>query len=313
LPGSFFERPSLCNRVVRRQPDAAGNRAMKHKAEKPTLERSGEPRDAVEVIYGLRAGLAVFARRRDDIVRCAHVRIQSSDHAASRALRRELDDLTRWAAARHVPCVEMREPALDAFAGSTHHEGLCIIARPRRWLSTSQLGDAFTRAGGAGLALDRVRNPYNIGAMLRTAAFYGLEAALLGTPAPHPGLPPSAVRVAEGGAEHLKMARTTDLAETLARLRACGVQVVGADVHATTSEGSFAFERAALLVMGNEREGLGDRVRAQCDAFVAIRGNGAIESLNVAVAAGILLAAMVGAQKSRASETAARSPRGTQQ
>lgn len=55
----------------------------------------------------------------------------------------------------------------------------------------------------------------------------------------------------------------------------------------------FAFEGPAILVVGNEREGLADRVRSQCDALVAIRGSGRIESLNVAVAAGVLLGSLV--------------------
>jgi RNA methyltransferase, TrmH family len=68
----------------------------------------------------------------------------------------------------------------------------------------------LVKRSGTAIALDRVRNPYNIGAIVRSAAFFGVDAALLGTPAPHPGLPPTAVRVAEGGAEHLALARTTD-------------------------------------------------------------------------------------------------------
>jgi TrmH RNA methyltransferase len=273
---------------------------MKPHTSKRVRDTSHAAREPVEVVHGLRAGLAVFARRRDEIVRIAYARGQSLDHTSAPTAndnsRREWTDMTRWAAAHNLPCVQMTEGELDRFAESTHHEGLCVVTRPRRWVSTSELGDALTRAGGTGLALDRVRNPYNVGAMMRTAAFFGLDAGLLGTPAPHPGLAPTAVRVAEGGAEHLKLARTTDLAETLARLRARGVQVVGADSHATTTDAGFAFVRPAMLVMGNEREGLGDRVRAQCDTFVAVRGSGAIESLNVAVAAGILLGAMVRGQ-----------------
>ncbi len=252
-----------------------------------TVERPLEPREPVEVIHGLRAGLAVFTRRRDDIVRIAY------------AAQRELGELTRWAVAHRVPCVQLRDAELDRLAESSHHEGLCVVARPRRWLSTSDLADVLTRGSGAGLALDRVRNPYNVGAMMRTAAFFGLDAALLGAPAPHPGLAPTAVRVAEGGVEHVKLARTTDLAETLARLRARGVRVVGADARATESDGGFAVDQPVLLVVGNEREGLGDRVRSQCDALVAVRGGGAIESLNVAVAAGVLLAAWARAREGR--------------
>ena len=237
---------------------------------------------ATDVTYGFRAGLAVFDARPDDVVRVAH----------ARDLRQDLAELRRWAAAHRIPCVEADDGELERLAGASHHEGLCVVARPRRWLSAAELGDALDRNRGAALALDRVRNPYNIGAMVRTAAFFGLDAALLGAPAPHPGLAPAAVRVAQGGAERIDLARTTDLADTLARLRARGVRVFGADARGRTAVTETRFARPSVLVVGNEREGLGERVRAQCDELVAVRGSGAVESLNVAVAAGILFAAL---------------------
>jgi TrmH RNA methyltransferase len=239
-------------------------------------------RDPSDTIQGLRAGLAVFARRRDQVLRVAY----------SRAVRPDLAEVLRWCASSRIPCEERSDAELDRIAESTHHEGLCVATRPRRWLSTSEVADALTRAKGTAVALDRVRNPYNVGAILRSAAFFGVDAVLLGTPAPHPGLAPTAVRVAEGGAEHVQLARTTDLADTLARLRARGIRVVGADGEATTGAAGFDFGRPAILVVGNEREGLGERVRAQCDAVVAVRGSGSVESLNVAVAAGVLVAEM---------------------
>jgi TrmH RNA methyltransferase len=237
---------------------------------------------------GLRAGLAVFARRRDEVLRVAH----------ARDVRHALGDLVRWCRTSGVPCEETSDAELDRLADSSHHEGLWLVARPRRWLSTQQLADTLLHRGtertaGTAIALDRVRNPYNVGAIVRSAAFFAVDAVLLGAPAPHPGLPPTAVRVAEGGGEHLQLARTTDLADTLARLRSRGIRVVGADGKAKTASAGFAFGRPAVLVVGSEREGLGERVRAQCDAVVAVRGGGAVESLNVAVAAGVLVAEMM--------------------
>jgi TrmH RNA methyltransferase len=255
---------------------------MKHRPHGP---RQGPPRapprsDAEgETIVGLRAGLAVFGRRPDDILRVGY----------GRATRGEVEPLLHWALARKVPCGELSDGELARIAASEPHEGLCVLARERRWATAQELGDALVKKGGTAVALDRVRNPYNIGAILRSAAFFGIDAILLGTPAPHPGLPPTAVRVAEGGAEQVLVARTTDLADTLARLRARKVRVVGADGHADRSALGFPFARPTVLVLGNEREGLGDRVRAQCDAIVAIPGSGAVESLNVAVAAGVLI------------------------
>jgi TrmH RNA methyltransferase len=239
---------------------------------------------------GLRAGLAVFEKRRADIVRVAF----------SRAVRGELGDLERWAARERVPCAEMSDGEIDRLAESSHHEGLCVMTRPRKWASAADVADRLANGSGTAIALDRVRNPYNVGAILRSAAFFGVDAILLGTPAPHPGLPPMAVRVAEGGAESVMLARTTDLADTLARLKARGASIVGTDGHASEDALSFPFKRPTVLVMGNEREGLGDRVRAQCDALVAIKGSGAVESLNVAVTTGVLVARMTRPPGSRA-------------
>ncbi|MEI8256498.1 MAG: RNA methyltransferase [Deltaproteobacteria bacterium] len=249
--------------------------------------RPHEPRppreDPSDVVYGLRAALAAFATRREDILRVAF----SPDTRAAAA------ELARWAEGRGLPCREMRDDELARVADSDHHEGLCVVTRPRRWVSPSDLAEALLRRRGAAIALDRVRNPYNIGAILRSAAFFGLDAALLGAPAPHPALAPGAVRVAEGGVEHLMLTRTTDLVDTLGRLRARGVQIVGAESDGSVNAVGFAFARPAVLVLGNEREGLSPRVRAVCDALVAIPGAKTVDSLNVSIAASVLMAEMV--------------------
>lgn len=233
-----------------------------------------------EIVQGLRAGLALVQARPADVIRVAY----------APAVRSEVQRPLRTTLPRAVPCLETEPRELDRLAESTLHEGLCVVARPRRWASAQDVAATIRQTGGRGLALDRVRNPYNVGAILRSAAFFGLEGVILGAPAPHAGLHPTAVRVAEGGAEHLAIARTTDLAETLARLRAAGVRVVGADGRAPHDARRQRFDGPTLLVLGNEREGLADRVRAQCDSLVAIRGAGRIDSLNVGVAAGVLLA-----------------------
>jgi TrmH RNA methyltransferase len=234
----------------------------------------------IEIVYGLRAGLAVFGRRREDVLRIAH----------AREVRNAIRELARFAAARGIPCDEHDERELARLAASTHHEGLVLATRARRWTPPSELAPLLARSGGIAIALDRVRNPYNVGAILRSAAFFGLDAALFGAQAPHPGLAPDAVRVAEGGAEHLALSRTTDLAHTLARLRANGVRVIGVESDGRESVFGFAFPQRALIVVGHEREGISERVRAQCDTTLAIPGGGAIGSLNVAVAASLVIA-----------------------
>ena len=259
---------------------------------KPRTDRARPPHKAphgrapalgdVERIHGYRAGLAVLAKRPADVIRVACVREIVDE--VERTLGERAEDVS-------IGVLPDRD--IEKLAHSNQHEGLVLEARARRWATPQELGDLLTRDHGVAIALDRVRNSYNIGAVIRSAAFFGVDAVLLGAPAPHPGLDPNAVRVAEGGVEHVVMARTTDLADTLSRLRARGVKVFGADGHADADALQCDFGRPAIVVMGNEREGLGPRVRAECDAIVAIRGSGAVESLNVGVAAGVLIAQLV--------------------
>lgn len=254
-------------------------------AERPRSTSLGKVQDDThaEVLYGYRAALAVVEKRPEDV----------SEVLFAGELRSRLGDLHRWAQRRGISVREAPEAELARLAGTTNHEGLCVRAKGRRWLSPGELAEQLVERRGAAIALDRVRNPYNIGAILRSAAFFGLEGAILGAPAPHPALAPDAVRVAEGGAEHLLLSRTTDLAETLARLKGRGVRVIGAESDGTAGLAGYPFERPAVVVLGNEREGLGDRIRAQCDELVVIRGGGAVGSLNVSIAASLVIAELV--------------------
>ncbi|MSP26139.1 MAG: RNA methyltransferase [Myxococcales bacterium] len=237
----------------------------------------------IEIVYGLRAGLATLARRPAAIVRAAcSVDVANQVHAEFTAL-----------AGRGIPCDVLADEELERISGSNHHEGVVIAARPRTWLTPKELSALLLANNGVAVALDRVRNAYNVGAILRSAAFFGVDAVLLAGMATGPDLARNAVRVAEGGVEHLALSRSSDLGETLARMRASGVHVVGADSVAPTSALDFHFQRPTILVLGHEREGLSDRVRASCDAVVSIPGAGRVDSLNVGVAAGVLLAALV--------------------
>jgi TrmH RNA methyltransferase len=260
---------------------APGDRAAQ------TAARGAAPRrpeqEATEVVYGVRACMALFRLRRHDIRRLAFVR----------ELRDELDDLPDWAADARIDWREEPGSELDRLAQSSQHEGVVMLTAPRRWLKPKDLAALLVERRGVAIALDRVRNPQNIGAVLRSAAFFGVDAALLGAPAPDPGLSPFAVRVAEGGAEHVELSRTTDLAQTLATLRARGVKIIGGDSHADTALTELEPTRPCVIVFGHEREGLGSRIRAECDQLVEIRGTGAVESLNVGVAAGIFIARVI--------------------
>lgn len=220
----------------------------------------------------------MLAKRSNDVTRVAF----------SRASARLVEPAARALKSRGVPVRMLSDGELDRIAKVEQHEGLLVEATARAWIAP----EALSQKTKTIVALDRVRNPYNVGAIVRSAAFFGVEALLVGAPADHPGLDAQAVRVAEGGAEHLVLARTTHLGDALESLKAKGVLVLGADGHAKTAMTDVRISRPVVLVFGNEREGLHKRVRARCDQLVAVRGSGRVESLNVAVAAGILIAAL---------------------
>jgi tRNA G18 (ribose-2'-O)-methylase SpoU len=239
----------------------------------------GTGRESGEIVHGLRASLAVLEARPKDILRVA----------SSAERRRDVGALITYAERQQLPWSEMDERSLSRLAESEHHEGVCIFVKPRVWTTPSALTELLVSTRGCALALDRVRNPYNTGAILRTAAFFGLPAVILGAQAPHPALAPQAVRVAEGGAEHLRLTRTTDLGDTLQRMRTRGVRVLGADGGLKEDARKQDLRGPLVIVMGNEREGLLPRVREQCDGFVSLVGTGKVESLNVSIAASLLI------------------------
>ena len=145
------------------------------------------------------------------------------------------------------------------------------------------------------LALDGVQDPGNVGAVIRTAAWFGVEAVLTG-PGTADVFQPKVVRAAMGGLWDVHLAQTADLPATLARLREHGLTCYGADLHGTSVH-AWTPRRPSVLVLGSEAHGLSPGVQACLAERIAIAGaasRAGTESLNVAVAAGILMYAWMG-------------------
>lgn len=238
-----------------------------------------DPSGPTQKVYGLSAALAVMAQRPEQVLRIAH----------TQAARKALAPALREAARRRIAYREVGEEDLSRIAGSVHHEGVCLLAVQPEPPDVATLA---RRAAPSGLivALDRVRNPHNVGAILRSAAFFGAAGMVLaGESGKRGNLGPAAVRVAEGGAEHVPVASVAELPPALRELARAGFSIVGADAHAERTLASLSWPERAVLVLGSEDLGLAAAVRAACDVTVRIDGGGQVESLNVSVAAGVLL------------------------
>ncbi len=188
---------------------------------------------------------------------------------------------------RQVPAEE-----LEKIAGTVHHGGIVavIAARPLRRVTREVLAQ-WERTRAPLLLLDRVGNANNLGAIARTAAFFGVRAIIL-PDHPAQALPGDAAwRVAEGGMEFLDFYRVpalTDLAAELKRHHCViGTSVAGRQLSPTELK-ARGLPRPPALILGNEEKGLSPGLAAVCDRLVRIPGAETVESLNVSAAAAVL-------------------------
>lgn len=231
-----------------------------------------------ERVVGLAAAYAVVRARPADVLNIAH----------ARSARREVKDLLREAAKLRIAYREVENDELERIADTVHHEGVCLLVKQRPGPRLTELARAIAKEGVL-LALDRVENPHNVGALLRSAAYFGVRGLLLVSPRER-ALTPAVVRVAEGGAEAVPVCLVPSLVEPLTQLKSEGVAIIGADAHRGESVTQFRFPLRSVIVLGSERHGLASEVEQRCTNFIHIPGTDAVESLNVSVAAGILLA-----------------------
>ncbi len=229
------------------------------------------------LVYGVRAALAVAEHRPGAILRVLHVP----------EVRHDIGALLKATARERKPYREVPVEELNKAAATVHHEGVLVVTKPLATLPFGRYLDGLPKRPLL-VALDRVSNPHNQGAILRSMAWFGADAVL--TSDSRDTVNPAAIRVSQGGAELVKVVRAPELPRALRALAAKGVTVVAADQTATTSIDAVLDGGPLCWVMGNEGEGLSPAVKAACNERVSIPGVGAVESLNVSVAAGILLA-----------------------
>lgn len=189
-----------------------------------------------------------------------------------------------------VPIETCARKRLDRLTHGGIHQGVVIAAESAEPGSETELELRWPQLPQPALllALDGVMDPRNLGACLRSADAAGVSAVLLPK---HRSAPLSDVarKTASGAAESLFIVMVTNLVRRLVWLKEQGVWVVGAAGDAPMSWAAADLRRPTVLVLGGEGKGLRDLTRKTCDQLVSIPMVGQVESLNVAVATGILL------------------------
>ena len=249
-------------------------------ARPPALRNRPEhARDLVRVC-GLEAVRALFAR---DPGRVERLLFEPGLAAA-------LAEGCRVLARARKPYREVVPAELARIAGTPLHGGAVAVARPQPIadLDARQAAE-WARDGKPLLILDGIGNPHNLGAIARSAAFFGIERLVLAA-RPQQALPSDAsYRVAEGGLEHLTLYRAT-LTTALPALRPA-YRILGAAAERGRPPPRPG-TRPPALILGNEESGLDPATLVLCDEIVTIPGSGRVQSLNVAAAAAVLLFAL---------------------
>ena len=228
-------------------------------------------------VYGENACQALFQSRPDAIVRAWF--IQSVTPRFKEAL--------RWMAANRKAYHVVDEAELAKASGTEHHGGVCFLIKKRngttvkQWVSQAGAQDCV-------LALEAISNPHNLGGMMRSCAHFGVkgvvvqDAALLESGA--------AIRTAEGGAEHVQPITGDSIVDVLDDFRQAGYTVVTTSGERGKPLFKTELPEKIVLVLGQDVDGLPDAARDASDLCVKIDGTGNVESLNVSVATGVLLA-----------------------
>lgn len=197
-------------------------------------------------------------------------------------------ELIKLAESKKIHVISCNGSKLANMSGNDRHQGIVAnIDSVLNYVSIDDILDALTEPARL-LVLDGIQDPHNLGACLRVADAFGVHAVI----APKDravGLTPTVYKVASGAADTVPFISVTNLARTLKQLKEHGVWIYGTAEDAEHDLTDFKISGAVAWVFGSEEKGLRRLTRESCDQLVRIPMQGNIESLNVAVSAGICL------------------------
>jgi 23S rRNA (guanosine2251-2'-O)-methyltransferase len=177
---------------------------------------------------------------------------------------------------------------LDRMAGNVAHQGVVAVTSAKQY---SDLDDVIASKRGdysLVLVLDGVEDPHNLGAIIRTADAAGVDGLII-PERRAAGVSGTVTKVSAGATAHVPIAKVTNIARTLQNLKTQNLWIVGLDERAPATYDTLDFNMNCALVLGAEGKGVHDLVKKNCDFLVSIPMLGKVSSLNVSVAAGVVL------------------------
>jgi 23S rRNA (guanosine2251-2'-O)-methyltransferase len=180
---------------------------------------------------------------------------------------------------------------IDRLANSKDHQGVVALAAARAAASLEDIlanANASTGQKGMIVLLDGVEDPHNLGAIVRTALGAGAHGVVI-PERRAAGLTDTVARASAGALAHLPVAKVTNLVRTMEALKEAGYWLVGLDEQGDKNYTEVDYTSPVGIVLGSEGQGLHELTRKSCDFVVSLPTSGPVKSLNVSVAAGVVL------------------------
>jgi 23S rRNA (guanosine2251-2'-O)-methyltransferase len=184
---------------------------------------------------------------------------------------------------RFVPRVE-----LDRMAATGAHQGVVAVTSAKQYADLDDVIAAKRGQYSLIVVLDGVEDPHNLGAILRTADAAGANGVVI-PERRAAGITGTVAKASAGASEHLPVAKVTNISRTLEELKTKGLWIAGLDERGTQNYDRVDYKMDCVVVLGAEGKGLHDLVKKNCDFLVSIPMLGKVSSLNVSVAAGVVL------------------------
>ena len=240
--------------------------------------------DALNTIYGL---IPVLEALRGGQKQLEHITV------AEGARHERLRELLELAKLASVPVHRSPRFALDRAMPGVTHQGIIAKTAAAKYRDAGELLEELgsqvdTPSKPLVLGLDAVEDPRNLGAILRTAECAGVGGVFI-PERRAAGLTATVAKAAAGALEHISVARVTNLVQLIEQLKLRNIWVIGAAEDGASDYTDWDWTVPSALFLGSEGTGLHRLLRERCDALVRIPVRGRIESLNVSVAAGIIL------------------------
>jgi 23S rRNA (guanosine2251-2'-O)-methyltransferase len=227
-------------------------------------------------IYGVHAVFEALASRRQPIERIHIAREASSGKV------KQIVDLARD---RGIPVRREERSVLDRMGQGEIHQGIIAVAAKVEYSPFEALFDAEMPLI---VVLDGIEDPHNLGAVIRTAEACGASGIVV--PERHSApLSAAVVKASAGASAYIPVVRVKNIVAAMDELKERGLWVVGVDMAGTREWTSFDYKAPIALVLGGEHRGLRRLVREHCDVLVRLPMRGKIASLNISVAAGVVL------------------------